>query len=244
MLTKRSFRDVGAITSGIAYPNDVFVDRQENLYVANDGNVTEYAPGAWYGPSSTYSSGMSVPLAVTTDAHGNVFEGDWGNDTVNEYFQGIDKPVASCTLPYSVYGVAVDAEGRVFVDYSNSGIAFLAVFYPNLHGCNPTLLNNTLSSPGGIALDKSGNLLLADGNGVAVINLCCPQSVNHYIGSGFCHVGTVRLNKANTLAFATDLCNDTVTIIDYASGANKTVLGTQNGLDTPTAAVAHSNAVY
>ena len=62
--------------------------------------------------------------------------------------------------------------------------------------------------------------------------------------AGFECALNIRLNKANTLAFVTDPCAHTVTIVNNPSLTIAAVLGTGNGLSMPIAAVEHPNAVY
>ncbi|MBV9263117.1 MAG: hypothetical protein JO324_02270, partial [Candidatus Eremiobacteraeota bacterium] len=69
-------------------------------------------------------------------------------------------------------------------------------------------------------------------------------SVTRTIGSGFSGAINVKLNKKNTLAFVADYGNNTVTIVNYVTGANVTVLGRANGVVSPRAVVDWPNAVY
>ncbi|MBV9028577.1 MAG: hypothetical protein JO311_08170, partial [Candidatus Eremiobacteraeota bacterium] len=151
ILKNGTWRDAGVITAGINWPTGLFLDKRGNLYVANTfgANVTEYAPGA-VTPSFTYSANAVAPYFVTADARGNVFVGDPGNGSasgqVYEYFQGFNATVAACTPGQAsggnagVYGVAVDAQGDVFVDYRlPGGITGTMAEYPGgLTGCHQT----------------------------------------------------------------------------------------------------------
>src|SRR5579863_579456 len=127
ILKNGSYREVGSITSGIANPAGINLDKRGNLYVVNQSgpNITEYPPKGTV-PSHTYSNGILTPNAVTADAYGNVFEADYGSGSggfVNEYYQGLDQSVRTCAPGSSVggnagvFGVAVDANGDVFVAY-------------------------------------------------------------------------------------------------------------------------------
>ena len=125
---------VGRITSGVSEPSDVSLDRNGNLYVANfnngsNGSISEYAPRNFSAASFTYSAGMEGPETLTVDTHGNVFEGDQTNNTVNEYSQGVNSVLASCSLGGDVSGVAVDSGGDVFVHFSPAAGAIL--LWPN-----------------------------------------------------------------------------------------------------------------
>jgi hypothetical protein len=244
MLHDVNYRDLGVITNGVSGPSDAFVDKKGNLYVANSNNVAEYAPGAT-SPTFYYSAGMSSPVSVAVDAHGNVFEGDT-NGNINEYFQGYNAVAASCFI-YEVAaptGLAVDSTGDVFFNASDAGyFNSLIEFYGGLAGCHSSgYLAGSGMGVEGLAVDSKNNLLVAAGN---VVNVVPPPyaSVSGTIGSGFNGASDVKLNKANTLAFVTDTTNHTVTVVSYPGGSNITVLGASNGLVAPYAAVEAPNSV-
>jgi len=257
ILKNGSWRDAGAITAGIVWPQGLFLDKRGNLYVANDlaPNVTEYAPGAM-SPSFTYGANMAQPTTVATDAHGNLFEADAGaaaSGFVNEYFQGVNATIESCTPNFNyggnggVYGVAVDKNGDVFVDYRLPGglTGTIAEYVGGLHGCIAKTLPISLNGPAGMALDASGNLLVAEAQGGVVDEIEPPYTaINRTIGAGFGAPVDVKLSKDNTQAFVTDGGNQSVTVVDYASGANVKVLGAADGLSNVNGAVDGPNAVY
>ena len=248
-----SHAEAGQITAGLSGdPFDVFVDSKKNLYAANftGGNVTEYAPGNWTAPSFTYSVNVSQPLVVTADVNGNVYEGDT-NGYINEFYQGRNfATIASCRPVPNGYiaGVAVDTKGDVFADVHNlqTNSNSLVEYVAGLNNCgSPTVLPLPSGYLGqGIALDKNGNLLIANNSAVEVVDAPNYNAVNATIGQGFSCAQNVRLNRANTLAFVGDPCSRLVTVVNYPSGTNAAVLGSGNGITLPFAAVDSSNAVY
>jgi hypothetical protein len=240
----RKYRSVGSITKGIDYPVDVFLDSHSNLYVANlnAANVVEYAPGNTAFPVFTYTADMLYPSAVTTDQKGHLFEGEQ-TGTINEYDVDANSTIAVCTPSsgFQITGLGVDRLDDVFAAITDTGI----VEYTG--GLQPSCSEKSLPvaiNPRGIALDNNGNLVVAAGAAVDVIDAPSYDRVTSTIGSGFSCAANVRLNKANTLAFVSDLCNNTVTVVRYPSGTNVTVLGGANGLVNPSAAVDWPNAVY
>lgn len=247
ILHNKTFRDVGVITSGISLPVSVFLDARGNLYVANFvGNVAEYAPGNTGSPNFVYNSGIGYEVeAVTTDAHDNVFVADIGGN-LTEYFQGDNQVIAQCNARGSASGIAVDSSGNVFASaYNATANSPRLVEYPGgLKNCNEITLSAPLASLAqGIALDKNDDILVAQGG--QVVEIAPPySSIAGTIGSGFNNAREVTLNRANTEAFVSDWSNETVTIVGYPGGSNITVLGVQNGLAKPFAAVDWPNAVY
>lgn len=257
ILKNGTWRDAGAIGAGLNWPAGLFLDKRGNLYVANTfgANVTEYAPRTTT-PSFTYSANMVLPMFVTTDSHQNLFEGDSGNGTasgqVNEYFQGVNATVASCTPgPPSgnagVYGVAVDAQGNVFVDFRlPGGISGSMVEYSGgLQGCHQTTLPLTFNGPTGMAIDANGNVVVAEAQG-GVVDVIAPPytSVSRTLYSGFGVPIDVKLSKDNAEAFVTDGQSNSVTIVNYQTGANIKTLGAAYGLSNVNGAVDGPNAIY
>ncbi|HZV77398.1 MAG TPA: hypothetical protein VFF63_06555 [Candidatus Babeliales bacterium] len=258
VLQSKTYYEVGSITNGMSNPGGVFADAKGNLYVFNigsgglgSGNVTEYAPNDWSEPIFTYNADIYDPTAVTVDAHGNVYAGVYGNpsgSSINEYYQQQNVAASCSTGSQNATGLAVDGQNDVFAALSNSnGSAFELVEYVGgLNGCGQTALPlpSADMNGGNIALDKNGNLLIPNGASVEVVDAPGYSTVNTTIGTGFGCANNVTLNKANTLAFVTDICNDTVTVVNYPGGANAAVLETGNGIFDPVAAVEHPNAVY
>lgn len=243
-----NYRELGYFTAGIDLPLDVFLDFSGNLYVVNyvTQDVTEYAPSKWGAPAFTYDTDTYLPQAVAVDLNGNVYVSD-SDGYVGEYYQARNHTVEHCLLPegYSTSGVAVDSAGDVFASGENSSYGSAIFEYKGgLTGCKATKLAVSGNGTTGLAVDKKSNLILADGSNVEVVDAPNYNAVNATIGSGFTCAARVHLNKPNTLAFVTDTCNDTVTVVDYQTGKNELVMGANYGLSQPTSAVEQPNAVY
>lgn len=249
ILKNKTYREMGAITSGIVNPNGMVLDRRGNLYVANAGgtpSITEYAPNAT-SPSFTYSVGMVSSISVSVDAHGNVYEAD-GTGYARQYFQGVNSPVAGCTPSGAtgVTGVAVDAANDVFVGVITGGVNFIAEYPGGFGDCShEKVLTAPVVFPYGMSIDKNDDLVVAD-SGNAQVDVIDPpySSVTRTIGAGFLEPTTVTLSRDNKLAFATDFQVHDVFVINYQTGAMITTLGSVYGLTFPTAAVDGPNAVY
>jgi DNA-binding beta-propeller fold protein YncE len=258
ILKNRSYKQIGSISDG-ANPADVFLDKVGNLYIANAGmpvgagSIYEYPPNAT-SPSFTYSAGMNQALNVTLDAHGDVFEGDAAGSgskvtgAINEYRQGVNKVLYSCG-PFASFlgGIAVDSHNDVFVTIHGPTMNPITEYVGGLRGCKATTLGVPASYFGGVAVDKSRNLVVVDGY-YNVVDVIAPPytSVTRTIGSGFVNAYAVTLTRDNRYAFVTDINfrNPLVVVVDYQTGANVTTLGQGNGLTFPVYAVDGPNAVY
>jgi hypothetical protein len=246
ILTNTYYRQLGTITDGISNPQAETVDNRGNLYVANqtgsNGDVAEYATGAT-SPSFTYSA--TAPLGVAVDRHGNVFAvAGYPSYTVNQYRQGVNRVVASCQINRPK-AVAVDANGNVFVEgITDFGIT-LFEFVGGLGNCSPTLLLGIgyNYSTFGLTLDANGDLIAPYGPNVYVIDP--PYStITKTIGSGFSNVSGVSLNKKNKFLFVSDSGTNTITVINYQTGATVQQLGVPYGITQASGVVDAPNAVY
>ncbi len=244
----------GMISNGVSQPTGDWIDKQGNLYVANEHqyngafNVQEYAPNG-SSPEFTYSSGLenSEPTAVATDRSGHVFvattEGQNYPGSVVEYNQGQNTVLYSCESSHAVEGVAVDKNNDVFIDtvgYSSEGS--ILEYKGGLNGCHASTLSVRLVSAGGIAVDANSTLVVCDPRAQSVDVIPLPYStVFKYLGSGYVNPVSVSLNQDNRKAFVADEGAGTVDILRYPGGKH---IATVSGFLNPLGAVDSPNAVY
>ncbi|MGA8535302.1 MAG: hypothetical protein WB615_14440 [Candidatus Tumulicola sp.] len=237
--------NVGAIKESVLDPLSVWVDRGQNLYVANgQGPVNEYDSSGKL--IFEYESAGSAK-GVTTDKSGNVYVA--GVD-VSEYPQGVDDAF-SCEMPNAEpRSVAVDKDGDVFVGaFLHNGRGKIVEY---VHGlidskCRATRLPiNFGSVPDGIAFDKEGNLLATDPDkSVGDIDVIAPPytSITQKINARVPWPVSVTLNKANTRVYVSDSSSDVVQVLSYPAGANVATLGSKENLTEPLSAVDSANYV-
>jgi hypothetical protein len=169
---------VAKITDGISGPGGMAVDGKGDLYVANTtGNtITEYASGG-SSPVATYSDDLIGPVDVAVDSKGTVYVANfyvfaW---SIVEFPAGSTAPSLEIHNPGSAYsvGVTVSTKDKLYASFQNfyslpsvyvyapgstQGVAVLQSGPPPL-GCD-TQQRCLLA---GLLIDKSNNLLVADG---------------------------------------------------------------------------------
>jgi hypothetical protein len=248
LFKNKSYAPNGSITDGLNDTDGVWVDKAGNLYVANVNgkNVTEYAPGS-SSPSCTYDAGMVDPINVTTDAKGDVFVADF-NDLnapgyVDEFKQCADKIVQQYSIDKGPDGIAIDPKGDIFVSFFNAN--FNGGFEEFPKGKNKGItLSVTVGSPGGLIIDKKGNLIADDQEG-SIDVIAPPYSSATPLVSGLTDPFHDGLSKNGKLLFNANSGNDaTVTIYSYPSGKLLHTIDSTDGLDGASGVSDSPNAVY
>ena len=150
-----------------------------------------------------------------------------------------------CSPGGAAEGIAIDSAGDVFVSFNSSAGGRIAEYVGGLSGCNETILGVTLAFAGGLAIDKSGNLIANDQTNAAVDIIDPPyDSVTSTCGSGYADPFHVTINKRNNKVLVADVSNADVQVLEYPSCTNLITLNSSNGLSDPAAVVFSLNAVY
>ena len=174
----KSQKMVGQIT-GLTQPQGITTDKNGDLYVANtnSSNVLVYAPPYTGAPKMTISDAGEFPadvaisnagvVAITNICSAPKCRLNTGNVVL--YAKGSAKSCA--TVSYSgsdftrVMFAEFDSKGVLYIDGMNSG--YQTSFGLVTGGCNATTITNlnyvyTVSFPGGIQIDKAGNIAFCD----------------------------------------------------------------------------------
>jgi hypothetical protein len=215
-----------AASAQLSKPFGVAADTHGNIYIAdadnnvirkvnNVGIISTFAGTGTLGYSGdggqALSATFSFPCAVATDAAGNVYIADYGNNCIRKVspngvvitiagngFYGYygDGDVASVSELASPTAVALDAAGNIYIaDYMNYRIRKI-----NTAGTISTIAGNGISGyvgdggladttelqgPIGVAVDASGNVYISDkdANRVRMINNA--GIISTYAGSGY-----------------------------------------------------------
>ena len=177
-----AFGDGGPATlSRLNHPSSVTVDPQGNFYIADrdnhrvrkvaaDGTITTVAgtgvPGNTGDGSLAIHAQLNSPSAVTIDPYGNLYIVDAGNQRIRVMTPpGLIFPVAAPGVASPAYALA-DPAGRVYITDSEKGTLSRVETTSEVI----TLLSG-LQSPGGLALDATGNIYFAEASGPHVRKL-------------------------------------------------------------------------
>jgi sugar lactone lactonase YvrE len=206
--------DVGGLgADSLCAPARMAVDLAGNLYVADSGNnrVVVYntpfnaasgEPGAGDGsadfvygqggvfttrscnPSGANATTLCNPSAAALDAAGNIYIADAGNNRVLEFAKAGNPPGSSDAIASRSYG-----QGSV-ADFSDTQCS------DGVAG-DPPPSNHTMCNPGGVAIDASGNLFVADSGNNRVIEIDAPLAGTQNASRVFGQAGDFTLSKCN-----------------------------------------------
>lgn len=244
----------GSVTAGVTAPDGIWSD-QKYLYVANDavGNngadVEEYRPNRT-APIFTYANGLSGNISsVSTQMLGNVHYvfitgGSSGSaGFVKELKRDTNTVIATCypaAAPSTATGVAVDANGNVFVGYNPGGSGRIIEYVGGLSGCNGSVLPMLFGVVGDMVLDSAGRLVVCDPS-VGVIDLVDPPytSIAGTLGSGWFSPTFVSIRANNQRAYVADngAGFHVVKVLQYPSGTLLHTFTSADGLAGPSGVV-------
>ena len=176
---------VSTLATGFNNPSGVAVDTNGNVYVSesNNGAIRKVTPA---GVVTTLATGFNFPFLVALDSAGNLYVADAGANAIWKVTPtGVVRTFASCpTCSYGEvdgtgsaarfnlpFGVAADSHGDVYVSDCNNGAirkVTPAGVVTTLAGGSFGFADGTGSAaafaPYGLAVDRSGNIYVADGN--------------------------------------------------------------------------------
>jgi sugar lactone lactonase YvrE len=187
-----------AASANFYHPMGVSVDASGNVYVADEGNnlirkitsagVVSIFAGSTNGAGKVNGTGTSAsfngPAGVATDISGNVYVADYANSLIRKISPaGVVTTLAGSSSWGNVNdigilasfrlpeGVAVDAEGNVYVADSgnnlirkinSAGVVTTLAGSGAYGGANGTGTAASFNFPTGVAVDGAGSLLVAD----------------------------------------------------------------------------------
>ncbi len=221
------------LENGLIGPQGLSADPSGNIYVADTGNnrVVEemYLSGVTYDTPAGYplqlvvASGLSGPQAVATDAGGNVYIADTGNNRIL-----LETPAGSGSFTQTVLfnnglsapaGVAVDAFGNVFIADTGNKRVLMETVSGNSYTQSMIPVTG-LVSPQGLAVDASENLYIADSGTGTVLKIALGAGPTLTFAST--NVGSTSSDSPQTVTFS-NIGNAALTFSIPATGTNPSI---------------------
>ena len=172
----------------LTYPRGGALDSAGNFFFTDNGSLWKLTPEATI--SAVSLSGMKFSFGVASDAVGNVYVADSGNNRVQRVdtsgtittlagtgawgYSGDGGPATEAQLNYP-YGLALDAVGNVYiadasnnrvrkVDLSGTITTVAGTGHSGYSGDGGLATEAQLSFPGALAVDTAGNVYIAEGS--------------------------------------------------------------------------------
>ena len=219
-----------------ADPFGLALDRQGNLYIADDNRIRKLSP---QGVATTFAEGFDTPSGLAVDQAGNLFVADTGGNTIRKVTpEGVvttlagdgtagyrDGPAGRARFNGPV-GVAVDKAGTVFVaDTYNDRIRAISP------SGQVTTFAEGFDTPSALLVDLKGNLVVADtkhdairvidGAGqVSTMPLALPISLA-LTPDGFLYVGSLAHGRIFQISPGGEIRGLTGLDIDIPRGDNE-----------------------
>jgi sugar lactone lactonase YvrE len=224
---------IGQITDGIGGPEGANTDRRGNLYVTNTNanTVTEYARGSTT-PSFTYSSGLASPAGVAVDGKQNVYVSSLSPASIEVFPQNVNSPTLKiATVPYPI-DLALDAAANLYVTSYTPNFANGEIIEYPPGSSKGTTLGIVTDAPGGITLDKAGDIVTADQRlpGVLVFPPGATKPSKTFAQNTL-DPDPVRFSRSEQRVYVGDAVGNAVYVYAYPSGALVDTI--TDGIDGP-----------
>jgi len=174
-------------SASFAYVNDLAVDLNGNVYVADftNENIRKISPA---GVVTTFITHEIEPTGIAVDSSGNIYTGGYG-DGLDKYSPSGQKTTFGIGFT-AAFDVTVDGSGNMYVidnDRSKVNKITPSNVVTTIAGTGYKGFNNgpgataTFNNPRSIAIDKSGNIYIADVGNNAIRKIDPSGNVSTYL---------------------------------------------------------------
>jgi hypothetical protein len=208
----------GEITDGISSAYGLCIDRNGNLYVANqyDNTVAEYARGST-SPSVVYSQDLARPLYPIVDAQGDLFVGNADDGRVVEYVKGSTEAHEVLQTPGDeADGMDFDAQGNLYVAYRTGyeGSGSIEKFAPG--STQGQVIGMSLNQPQGVQVSSEGTIMAVETGGTDRIDVFPPGYTVPVLEDGVPQVPTeLALTRNEHKIFVSSFSTDLIYVSPY-----------------------------
>jgi DNA-binding beta-propeller fold protein YncE len=225
-------RPTRTIDKGLSGPDGEWVDASGDLYVANwqGPTIQEYAPRS-SSPTFTYTTGLTNPINVVTDAGGNVYAVDYTGYVI-EYSHRSNNPIQTYSINGYPEGAAFNSAGDLFVDYVNANVRSRFERFPHGSAIGKDI-GPWFDWLGGLAIDKSGNLVVCSQLQGEVDVVAPPYKKVTRRLKHFTEPFHLSFNGSGNVLYIVDVGSNLVNIVDYSTGSVIKKLGPKNRLSGP-----------
>ena len=188
------------ITPALLGPSGLALDGAGNLYIA------DYAGSAVYkvatdGTQTTVTSGALAPGGIAVDAFGAVYIANWAGSVVKETPSGsVYVQALSITLPDSPRGIALDANGNIYIGITDTGPGIVVAEFSPTGSLKATFKHTGFAS--GVAVDASGVLYVTDPSVGSVYLFASPSSTAVVQYTGLSQPSGIALDSLGNLYIA------------------------------------------
>jgi len=198
-----------AINAQLNAPQSVAYDSIGNLYIADTGNNRIRKVGT-DGNITTFAGGFNAPTGIVVDGLNNVYVNDEGNKVVRRITpQGVVSPYAgggtgafqqnqpALAVAFGLpAGIALDHQANLYVtDMANHRVIKVDAnthVATNVAGTgvagkaaeNAVAATSPLNSPGGVAVDSTGNLYISDTGNFQIRVVNASGTITTLVGNG------------------------------------------------------------
>lgn len=156
------------------------------------------APG--FAPYVAVANGFLAPLGIASDAAGNIYVADKGNNIIKKVPADGSATISLGSGFNNPSGVAVDASGFIYVADADNG----QVEKMSADGLTITNIGSGFSAPVGVALDGAGNVYVADAGAASVYKILASDGSTISLSNSFDALTGIAVDNTGQNIYVSD----------------------------------------